>query len=131
MRAPFYEGGLLPKTPMTARALLRTAKEGGYPAFLADLRDDRGAAVPFFGQPARSNVFPALLARVTGLPRYAGAAFRRPNDHFTIRIERVPIPRTKDREADAVEATAAMQRQFEAYIREAPEQWMWAHRKWD
>ena len=131
MRAPFYEGGLLPKTPVTARALLRTAKEGGYPAFLADLRDDRGAAVPFFGQPARSNVFPALLARVTGLPLYAGAAFRRPNVHFTIRIERVPIPRTKDREADAVVATAAMQRQFEAYIREAPEQWMWAHRKWD
>ena len=41
------------------------AKEGGYPAFLADLRDDR-AAVPFFGALARSTVFPALLARTTG-----------------------------------------------------------------
>ncbi len=131
LRAPFYEGGLLPKTTVSARTLLRTAREGGYPAFLADLRDDRGAAVPFFGRPARSNVFPALLARVTGLPLYAGAAFRRPNVHFTIRIERVPVPVTSDREADAVAATAAMQKQFEAYIREAPEQWMWAHRKWD
>src|SRR5579871_5187108 len=131
IRAPLYEGGLLPKTPVAARTLLRIAKEGGYPAFLADLRDDRGVLVPFFGHPARANVFPALLARVTGLPLYAGAAFRHPDVHFTIRIERVPVPQTNDRDADALKATAALQSQFESYIREAPEQWMWAHRKWD
>ncbi len=131
LREPLYEGGLLPKTLVTARALLRTAKEGGYPAFLADLRDDRGVAVPFFGVPALSNVFPALLARTTGLPLYAGAAFRRPNARFVIRAERVQIPQTNDREADAVAATAALQAQFEAFIREAPEQWMWGHRRWD
>jgi KDO2-lipid IV(A) lauroyltransferase len=131
LRAFLYEGGLLPKTPVTARALLRAAREGGYPAFLADLRDDRGAKVPFFGHPARSNTFPALLARTAGLPLYAGAAFREPKVRFTIRAARVPIPVTDDRAADAVAATAALQRQFEAFIREAPEQWMWAHRKWD
>jgi len=131
LRAFLYEGGLLPKAPVTARALLRAAQEGGYPAFLADLRDDRGAKAPFFGHPARSNTFPALLARTTGLPLYAGAAFRKPGVRFTIRIERVPVPVTHDRAADAVAATAALQKQFEAFIREAPEQWMWAHRKWD
>ena len=131
MRAFLYEGGLLPKTPVTARSLLRAARNGGYPAFLADLRDDRGASVPFFGHPARSNVFPALLARTTGLPLYAGAAYRLPNVRFRIRAVRVPIPETDDREADAVAATAALQAQFEAFIREAPEQWMWGHRKWD
>jgi Kdo2-lipid IVA lauroyltransferase/acyltransferase len=131
LRAFLYEGGLLPKAPVTARALLRKAQEGGYPAFLADLRDDRGAKVPFFGRPARSNTFPALLARTTGLPLYAGAAFRLPDVHFVIRIVPVPVPATNDRAADAIAATAALQRQFEAFIREAPEQWMWAHRKWD
>jgi Kdo2-lipid IVA lauroyltransferase/acyltransferase len=131
LRAFLYEGSLLPKAPVTARTLLRKAQEGGYPAFLADLRDDRGARVPFFGHPARSNTFPALLARTTGLPLYAGAAFREPNVRFVIRIERVPVPHTNDRAADAIAATAALQKQFEAFIREAPEQWMWAHRKWD
>ena len=131
LRAFLYQGGLLPKTPVTARTLLRKAQEGGYPAFLADLRDDRGARVPFFGHPARSNTFPALLARTTGLPLYAGAAFREPNVRFTIRFAQVAIPETNDRAADAIAATAALQAQFETFIRQAPEQWMWAHRKWD
>ena len=131
IRAFLYEGGLLPKTPVTARALLKAAKSGGHPAFLADLRDDRGAPALFFGHPARSNVFPALLARKTGLPLYAGAAYRLPDVRFRIKVARVPIPQTDDRDADAVAATAALQAQFEAFIREAPEQWMWGHRKWD
>ncbi|MBV9288229.1 MAG: lipid A biosynthesis acyltransferase [Hyphomicrobiales bacterium] len=131
LRAFLYQGGLLPKNPFSARELFRTAQKGGYPAFLADLRDDRGAAVPFFGHPARSNVFPALLARTTGLRLYAGAAYRLPGVRFCIRAAEVPIPQTVDREADAIAATAALHAQFEAFIREAPEQWMWGHRKWD
>ncbi len=110
---------------------MKAARAGSSPVFLADLRDDRGTETPFFGHPARSNVFPALLARVTGLPLYAAAAFRKPGVRFAIRIEPVPVPHTNDRDADAIAATGALQRQFEAFIREAPEQWMWAHRKWD
>lgn len=131
LRAFLYEGGLLPKTPATARALLKAAKGGGYPAFLADLRDNNGAAVPFFGAPALSTVFPALLARKTGLPLYAGAAYREPRARFVIRAARIEVPHTDDPESDAIQATAALQAQFEAFIRKAPEQWMWAHRRWD
>jgi KDO2-lipid IV(A) lauroyltransferase len=130
LRAFLYEGGLLPKTPVTARALMKAAKSGGYPAFLADLRDDNGAAVPFFGMPALSTVFPALLARKTGLPLYAGAAFREPKVRFVIRAARVEVPHTDDPAVDAVAGTAALHAQFELFIRRAPEQWMWAHRKW-
>ncbi len=130
LRAFLYEGGLLPKTPVTARALMKAARSGGYPAFLADLRDDNGAAVPFFGRPALATVFPALLARKTGLPLYAGAAFREPKVRFVIRGARVEVPHTDDHAADAIAGTAALHAQFEAFIRQAPEQWMWAHRKW-
>ena len=130
LRAFLYEGGLLPKTPVTARALIKAAKSGGYPAFLADLRDDNGTAVPFFGNPALATVFPALLARKAGLPLYAGAAYREPNVRFVIRGERIEVPHTDDEAADAIAGTAALHAQFEAFIRRAPEQWMWAHRKW-
>lgn len=87
--------------------------------------------MPFFGRPALSNVFPALLARTTGVPLYAGAAFRRPGGRFTVRIVPISMPQTNNSAADALVATQALQRQYEAFIREAPEQWMWAHRKWD
>jgi Kdo2-lipid IVA lauroyltransferase/acyltransferase len=130
LREPLYKAGLTPKTPMAARVLLRAIKDGASPCFLADLRDDNGPFVPFFGQPARSTVFPALLARRTGVPLYAGAAFRRPGGRFSIRIMPIPMPQTNNSAADALSATKALQRQFEAFIREAPEQWMWAHRKW-
>jgi KDO2-lipid IV(A) lauroyltransferase len=115
---------------VAARVLLRAIKNGACPCFLADLRDDNGPFVPFFGQPARSTVFPALLARTTGVPLYAGAAFRRPGGRFSIRIMPISMPQTNNSAADALTATKALQRQFEAFIREAPEQWMWAHRKW-
>jgi Kdo2-lipid IVA lauroyltransferase/acyltransferase len=131
IRAPLYKAGLTAKTPMAARVLLRAIKDGACPCFLADLRDDNGPFVPFFGQPARSTAFPALLARTTGVPLYAGAAFRRPGGRFSIRIVPISMPQTNNSAADALAATRALQRQYEAFIRETPEQWMWAHRKWD
>jgi KDO2-lipid IV(A) lauroyltransferase len=64
------------------------------------------------------------------VPLYAGAAFRRPGGRFSIRIVPIAMPHTNNSAADALAATKTLQRQFEAFIREAPEQWMWAHRKW-
>ena len=130
IRAPLYKAGLTPKTPVAARVLLRAIKDGACPCFLADLRDDNGPFVPFFGRPARATVFPALLARRTGVPLYAGAAYRRPGGRFSVRIAPIAVPQTDNSGADALAATQALQRQYEAFIREAPEQWMWAHRKW-
>jgi Kdo2-lipid IVA lauroyltransferase/acyltransferase len=81
LRAFLYEGGLLPKTPVSARALMKTAKSGGYPAFLADHRDlhwygrsvfRRSRAFDRFSRSACSQGrAPALCRR--RLPRAEGA----------------------------------------------------------
>jgi len=130
-RAPLYPGGLYGKSTATARALLRVAREGGYPAFFVDLRAGNGVRVPFFGRPASSLTFPAVIARTTGIPIYVGRVLRRPGVRFTIDVAPVEVPRTADREADIRVATANIQARFEQFVREAPEQWMWAHRRWD
>ena len=64
MREPLYKAGLTPKTPMAARVLLRAIKDGASPCFLADLRDDNGPFVPFFGSRRDQPFFPrSSLAR--------------------------------------------------------------------
>ena len=130
-RAPMYGGGLYDKSPTTPRTLLRLAKQGICPVFLADLRERRGVPTPFFGRAAMSASFPALIARSLDVPLYAARVKRLPGVRFTLRVERVEVPRTADRDADVRVATANLQARFEEFVREVPEQWMWAHRRWD
>lgn len=130
MRGFLYPGGLYPKTPSTPRQLIRHAREGGTLALLADLRDMRGPHVPFFGHPAPSTPFPAMIARTLGLKLYAGEIIRQPHVRFAITLREIEVPQTADREADIRAATAALQTAFEASIRRHPEQWMWSHRRW-
>jgi KDO2-lipid IV(A) lauroyltransferase len=45
-------------------------------------------------------------------------------------MEEVPVPRVEDREAAALELTAALSARIEAAIRRTPEQWVWMHQRW-
>ena len=130
LRAPFYPAGLLPKSALAARRLVRQAKAGGIVAFLADQRDTRGISSPFFGRPAPSTPFPAFVARSLDLPLCAMRVLRLPGSRFSLRVDEIPVPKTDDRDADVRAATAALQAKFEEYIRAAPGQWMWAHKRW-
>ena len=131
LRAPLYPLGLFPRSPATLRKLMKIAKEGGSVGFMSDLREGKGVAVPFFGRPAHSNTAPALIARAFGLKLYAARVIRKPGVRFTVRVEPVEVPVTDDREADIAAATANIHARFEEFLREAPAQWMWAHRRWD
>jgi KDO2-lipid IV(A) lauroyltransferase len=131
LRAPLYPGGLLPKGSATARQMLGRVKRGQVVAVLGDLRESAGIQVPFFGRPAYANPFPAMAARIGGVPLIAGRVRRLEGTRFVIDAVEVPVSHTDDRTADVHATTAAMHAQFETWIREAPEQWMWAHRKWE
>ena len=130
MRAFLYTGGLVRKNPTLTRSFMRLVREGGTIAFLSDLREFSGVEVPFFGIPAPSTTFPALLARSVDAPVLLVRMRRLPGVRFVISYELLERPNTPDRKADIENTTAQIQAAFERYIRDAPEQWMWAHRRW-
>lgn len=130
LRRERYPRGLFAKGTDIARRLMRVAREGGAVAMLADLRDRGGLPVPFFGRLAPSTNFPAALCRSTDAALVAARVIRVKGARFIIEAEVIQVPRTDDRDADIAETTRRIQSKFEGWIREYPDHWMWAHRRW-
>jgi KDO2-lipid IV(A) lauroyltransferase len=129
VRKPFYPAGLFDKGNGAARNLLRQAKAGNSVGVMADLWDDGDCLVPFFGRPAPSTTMPAVLARQFNRPLYAASAVRTGRSRFRLQVAEVTVERSADRKADLKKMTAALQSIFEIWIRQSPEQWMWAHKR--
>ena len=131
-RAPFYPAGLYSRREgaTLARRIVSLVRGGGQVAIVADLREGNGLTVRFFGRPASATPFPAMVARMADVPIVAGRVMRTEGAHFRVEIAEVPMPRTADRNADIQAGTQAIHDQFEAWIRETPEQWFWPHPKW-
>lgn len=130
-RAPHYPLGLFAKGNEAGRALMKLVDDRGTVAIMADLRDMNGVPVPFFHRPAPSTSFPAFLARSRKVPLFAGQIRRTSGANFRITVEEIEIPQSSDRTADVNVATANIQACFERFVRAAPGQWMWGHRRWE
>ena len=115
----------------TARMIGSYVRQGGRIGFLADLYEKSGIEVPFFDHPAKSTPFPAMIARRVGARMWIGRCVRTgTQSNFEVEVRELKVPRTKDARADVAAITTEMQAQFEAWIRENPEQWMWSNRRW-
>lgn len=139
-RRDLYPAGLLGKGIVdgsreegqkTARIIMDFVRNGGRLGMVCDLYDKQGLAVPFFGKPARSVVIPAMIARRVGARIWMARCLRIGTaSRFEIEIKELKVPRTANAADDVQWVTAEMQKQFEAWIRQAPEQWMWSNRRW-
>jgi KDO2-lipid IV(A) lauroyltransferase len=116
------------------RPLLRALQEGKSIAIVADQHatSSEGVETTFFGHPARSHTTPALLHLKTGVPILAGVMRRTDNKfHFEFRGRKlIRVSPGEDRKADIQKITQMYTSELEALIREAPDQWMWSHRRW-
>jgi KDO2-lipid IV(A) lauroyltransferase len=136
-RRGLYPGGLLGKGrdreegQTTARRIMDFVRKGGRLGLVCDLYDRAGLPVTFFGRPAKSVAIPAMIARRVGARIWMSRCLRVGNkSRFQIELKELKVPRTANQGDDVKSITAAMQQQFEAWIREAPEQWMWSNRRW-
>ncbi|MCI4683244.1 lysophospholipid acyltransferase family protein [Candidatus Rhodoblastus alkanivorans] len=130
-RGKYYAGGLMAKhDPETPVALIRHARAGGVVGVLVDQQAYMGLPTPFFGRPAQTTPFPALIARQCNVPLLLIHGYRMRGVRFKMFITPIEVPRTDDRNADVYAATAAMQAELENSIRQHPDQWMWTHDRW-
>ena len=139
-RKDLYPGGLFGRggvdgdhgeSQKTARAIMDFVRQGGRLGVVCDLYDRTGLPVPFFGKDAATVTIPAMIARRTGARIWMSRCTRVGTDsRFEIEVKELRVPRTANQSEDVKWATAAMTRQFEVWVRETPEQWMWSNRRW-
>lgn len=115
----------------TARFMTDYVRRGGKLGLVCDLYDRNGIPVPFFGKDARTVAIAPMIARRVGARVWMARCLRVGTaSRFRIELVELRIPRTANQSDDIKTATAAMTRQFEEWVREAPEQWMWSNRRW-
>lgn len=139
-RATLYPGGLFGRGKVegdhgddqrTARAITDFVRRGGRLGMVCDLYDRKGIPVPFFGKPARTQAIGAMIARRLGARIWLSRCIRvGRQSRFHIEIVELKVPRSANRSEDITWIMAEMQKQFEAWIKEYPEQWMWSNRRW-
>jgi KDO2-lipid IV(A) lauroyltransferase len=114
------------------RRVPRAMREQHAVAFLVD----QGAVglattwVPFFGRLAKTPRGPAVFALRLAAPVIFGAALRQPDGRYLMGFEEVQAESTGDRDADVDRIVAAYTATLERWVRRAPEQYFWHHRRW-
>lgn len=110
----------------------RSLREGRAVAFVAD-QGVMGLAstfVPFFGRPAKTPRGAAVFAMRYRVPTIFVTALRQPSGLYNVSVEEIPVMETGDRDADVDGIVARYTAVLERWVRMAPEQYFWHHRRW-
>ncbi len=115
------------------RSVARVLRDGkGFGILVDQDAGQRGVFVPFFGTECSTMPTPADLALRTGAPIVV-CGFHRIELPMRFAFVMRP-PRWADPEADPaaerMRLLRGMNEDLEAIIRQAPEQWLWLHRRW-
>jgi KDO2-lipid IV(A) lauroyltransferase len=139
-RRNLYPGGLFGRGKVegehgddqkTARILTDFVRRGGRLGLVCDLYDRTGLAVPFFGKDAKTQAIGAMIGRRVGSRIWMSCCKRvGTSSRFEIEIKELRVPRTRNIGEDVRWIMVEMQKQFETWVRESPEQWMWGNRRW-
>jgi KDO2-lipid IV(A) lauroyltransferase len=114
------------------RRVPRSLRGGRAVAFVVD----QGAVglastwVPFFGRLAKTPRGPAVFALRLGAPVVFGVALRQPSGRYQLSFEPIDVTETGDREVDVDRIVADYTLVLERWVRRAPEQYLWHHRRW-
>jgi len=114
------------------RRVPRALREDHAVAFLVD----QGAVglastwVPFFGRYAKTPRGPAVFTLRLRAPLLFACALRQPSGRYALHFEEVPVEQTGTLDADVDRIVASYTSTLERWVRRAPEQYFWHHRRW-
>jgi len=112
-------------------AILRALHENKILGLLSDQNGgEDGAFVPFFGLPASTARGPAVLHLKFHPPMLLIIAKRLRPFAFRFIVRPIECEVSGKGEEAEKKVLTAMNRVYEEMIREAPEQWLWMHRRW-
>lgn len=117
---------------VAARGVFDSLKKGRIVALLAD-QDARkaGIFVDFFGTPASTFQGPAQFACRTGCPIVCSCIVRRADESHDVTFFPPLYPREgAARDAEVLRLTEAHTKILEGYVRDHPDHYFWAHRRW-
>ncbi len=122
---------LLPRDN-SARLLLKALKEGRTAAMIIDRRVDEGKPIRFFGHDKMTTITPAKLALKCKCPMVPLQVIRLQDANFRVILHAPIEPRNPDADEteQAIDMTQQLHEQFEAWIREKPEDWFCSKRLW-
>jgi KDO2-lipid IV(A) lauroyltransferase len=113
------------------RNLLVAIKEKQPIGMLVDQKMNDGVAIPFFGIDAMTAPAIAKLALRHQIPIIPLRTIRNNKTNFTMQFcNKINISTTNDRNADEIRILTDINKVFEEWIREHPEQWFWVHNRW-
>jgi KDO2-lipid IV(A) lauroyltransferase len=123
--AVVHDSDAVRRTPRALRA-------GRAVAFVSD-QGALGLAstfVPFFGRPAKTPRGAAVFALRFKLPVLFVTAIRQPGGKYRVFVEEIHVDYEADREDETDAVVARYTCTLERWVRTAPEQYFWQHRRW-
>ncbi len=106
------------------RGLVRHLARGGSALILVDQKQTGAPPIPFLGRDAETATAAAALALRFGAALIPARGLRLPDGRFSVRFEAEVAPASP--EAMMAEVNA----RIGEWVEEAPEQWLWLHRRW-
>lgn len=114
------------------RQFVQALRQGRMLCILMDQHTRKhGVSLPFFGRDAATHVSPARLHRLTRMPIVFQYVLRQGEFLYRwVASEPLDYPLTNDSAADIRHIMLDLTARLESGIRRAPEQYLWAHRRW-
>ena len=131
MAGPLGPVPMFAKGATGGRAAAAHLARGGYLGMLMDQKLNDGIEATLFGMKAMTGPAAAAFALHFRCKLLTGHVERLGPARLRLVVgPPLPIPATGTRAGDIAALTQTLNNEFEAWIRERPESWLWLHRRW-